>query len=432
MCPVGQTPPISLIVVVALLATLAGCGQSSNVGSLPTATSTSVRDLLKEDLWSDRDAYDATHYLMVPLHASFGSDSDPRRLDFDAFVTRFLDHSSELTAKRLDRLQFTYLVSRYGVLKSERDGCTQETARVRSWLDTEIDRFLTSPAWQWAASAFLTVPDRIAWRLSPESQQAQYEYQGALIDEDLFALAIAADAQTLDLACGAPSSNAVDRTVGLAADVFEEKVVSTSAGGWLLQPGVWSDHPDYLYAGNENVEPDLQPAPIADIATDTSHSARLPLFLRSLQCNAEVRTDQLSATKYEQLVAGLDAQFAVVASRANGGILMTNFMDGRNGVYRYGYATQGADQGYGPYQLSGTFNLGWWTFAGDRAHDAYEAQLNNFPFSDEILKTYIGPDTTRDRNPAFGNKTFLVSPLQKEILVDAAQMSGQSPCHEPR
>lgn len=48
-------------------------------------------------------------------------------------------------------------------------------------------------------------------------------------------------------------------------------------------------------------------------------------------------------------------------------------MDGSNGVlYRWNYSSLGEGKEYGPYELSGTFTIGWWTFLGtDRVKEIY-------------------------------------------------------------
>lgn len=242
-------------------------------------------------------------------------------------------------------------------------------------------------------------------------------------------MSISADLQTIDLACKYPTALIVRQTVALAYKAFTEKAVKTSSGGWLLQPGIYSDYPDFIYAGNSILAPGLKPKLIANISDDSSHDTRLPLLLVGLRCNAEMLNHNAEAKRYLSLENGLETQLIdVIAKPTSHGILMTNYMDGRNGVYRYGYATVGANLGYGPYQLSGTFNLGWWSFAGARAQSLYLQQINDLPFSAATLATYIGPDTTRVRNPAFVSKYFFTSPLQTEILNDAANIGQATIC----
>jgi hypothetical protein len=95
---------------------------------------------------------------------------------------------------------------------------------------------------------------------------------------------------------------------------------------------------------------------------------------------------------------------------------MTNYMDGENGVYRYNYVTQGVGNGYGPYELSGSFNLGWWSFLGPTLTGPYQAQRSSLPFGSPEIATYTGPNTTRVRNPEFSEPNFYRGTLIHEVL----------------
>jgi hypothetical protein len=107
------------------------------------------------------------------------------------------------------------------------------------------------------------------------------------------------------------------------------------------------------------------------------------------------------------------------------GVRMTNFMDGENGVYRYGYPTQGAGRGFGPYQLSGSFNIGWWAFVGTAADPFYSAQLALLPFESAVVAEYVGPNTTRLRNPLFTEPGFYTGELVRKILQSAVAVSNR-------
>ena len=67
-------------------------------------------------------------------------------------------------------------------------------------------------------------------------------------------------------------------------------------------------------------------------------------------------------------------------------------MNGRNGIYRWSYHSLGHDQGYGPYELSGTLILGWWPFLpGPRIRQLYRDLAAEFPLPDAVLDLYAGP-----------------------------------------
>ena len=184
--------------------------------------------------------------------------------------------------------------------------------------------------------------------------------------------------------------------------MFDQEVSPTDVGGLVLQPGAWTDHPDYEYAGHTEMVPGMPRSPVSGIAPDSSHSHRLPLFLSSL---AEGGRNSGEEMLYRALKAGLAEQFlakvAVPPSESFGAVRLTNFMDGHNGVYRWGYQTIGEGSGYGPYELSGTFNLGWWAFLGDtRVRDLYVTQVSKFPLPEAVIDTYLGPgrNSLREQN----------------------------------
>lgn len=288
--------------------------QPNNAPAPHTESPSAVSALAQEDLWSRemRTIPPLPSWFRCMPHSKSGTTLVPATSRCSS--SGFWGIPNQLPQVWI-HLEFSYLVARFAVLKAQRDGCDPMTERTRNWLDREIDTFLDSPAWQWEEPAFPNVPERIAWRLSADGHSI-HKYQRALIDEDLFVMAIAADIKTVNAICGVPSSPLMTDAVDLAARSFDEQVVWTPTGGWLMQPGQWSDHPDYLYAGNAVVESSLEPSPIGDLAADSSHSHRLGLWLVSLRCEAETEGNLLQVRKYDELLHGLDAQLAtVVATR---------------------------------------------------------------------------------------------------------------------
>ena len=79
---------------------------------------------------------------------------------------------------------------------------------------------------------------------------------------------------------------------------------------------------------------------------------------------------------------------------------MNNYMDGWNGLYRWGYATTGEDSGYRSFELSGSLLTIWWGMLNDpRVTVAYCELAQNFPLPNEAVTLYVGPNTTRERHP---------------------------------
>ena len=178
--------------------------------------------------------------------------------------------------------------------------------------------------------------------------------------------------------------------------VFTSKeIVHGDDGGWLMQPGVWTDHSSYSHAGNQALSADISVAKVPGVAEDSSHAHRRPLWLTSL---AEAYpTDSPEHIYYESLLQGLRVQFLnkvlISPSQEFPSYRTTNFMDRHNGVYRWNYPTHPND-GYAPYELSGTLHLGSWTFLDTpQVRDVYRQIGNHFLFGPETLDTFVGPGT---------------------------------------
>lgn len=78
-----------------------------------------VKMLLKEDLWTERDMYDAVHYLMIPMHYAFRAGDEGTVSLFADFFTRFTqdittdDRYGFQTSIFLNRLQFYYFSTQF-------------------------------------------------------------------------------------------------------------------------------------------------------------------------------------------------------------------------------------------------------------------------------------------------------------------------------
>ena len=144
-------------------------------------------------------------------------------------------------------------------------------------------------------------------------------------------------------------------------------------------------------------------SPRPDIPDDSSHFHRTPVRLTSLaEAYAEGSAER---AYYEWLKRGLEVQFYDVVlcppSPDFPSYHTRNFMDGWNGIYRYTYSsTTGEYGGYGPFDLSGTMLLGWWSLLDTgRMRDVYRSLSESFPLSDEVVQLYVDENTTREQNP---------------------------------
>ncbi|NLW44487.1 MAG: hypothetical protein GXY92_04825 [Syntrophomonadaceae bacterium] len=391
---------------------LTGCSQEKAVTNITPLEYKTIDDLaqativpyLSQELWIKRDIYDAGHRLMVPLHYAFANDDNKLIQSFEDHFTRFLNEGLSkvditIDSQRLDTLQYYYVLSRYLVLADKNNSYNFDSAvheELKNHLIADIEKiWLRIPAWQWDREHFENgMKERLDWKL--DNLDTEKSYYRAIIDEELFTLAIAADLSILE-----PDNSVLREINKYAFKVLQREGKFDEEGKWLFQVGVWDDHPDYAYAGYTSKEKVTGTKPIVGIAADSSHFHRFPLWINSFIQATEEGTEENRL--FKNILEGLEKQFFNnVLIPPNDDVpyyRLTNYMDGYNGLYRWNYATMPND-GYGPYELSGTFSLGWWTFLGsERIKHVYKDLYNQYPLTDEVIKLYVGPNTTRERNP---------------------------------
>ncbi len=333
---------------------------------------------------------------MVPMHAAFHLNDAVWEQKFSAHFERVVK-SPELTDVTLSRLQYLYLASRFLALASSVNHPELIPAGLPEFVYSEVRAVWEQrSAPQYAHTPFTGMRGRVLFKLS--SRNLGKSYYRAILDEELFEFAIAADLRAY--AATSDQQRAwkptLDDILTVAYSVYTQEIARTPSGGWLLQPGAWADHPDFQYAGNARGQHGLRAAPVSDIAWDSSHSFRLPLWINSMIGGFPSQSKQRDY--FTGLQSGLATQFfskvLVPPSADFPCYRMNNYMDGRNGVYRWAYGSLGADNGYGPYQSSGSLLFGWWAFlrTGQSA-DMYRSIASQFPWPKQCIELYLGPNT---------------------------------------
>lgn len=361
-----------------------------------------IRPYLEDELWIPDYNYDAAHALMVPMHWAFKvSDSEDYQAQFDTFFTAY----EEVLLANLDsnyqrRLQFFYLTTQYLTLQSSDWTSVHQSLFDLIQADIEV-------LWSQIEIGGFTggIGERVQWKL--DNISVSPEYSRAIFDNELHLLAVAADLSAIANERSLEAAAILNQITEVGTRLFEQEGSFTSDGGWLFQPGVWSDYSDYVYAGNAELAADLEEMVIDDIATDSSHFHRMPLWLNSYK-NMHEAGDAARAN-FEEMLSGLLHQFntyiLVPSDDEFPAPRMNNYSDGRNGVYRYNFNTLGAGEGYGPYQLSGVLMHSWYAFLGSELLKQ-EVQDLAFPLSEQILDTYSGPGTSRVRHPLISRPEY--------------------------
>ena len=388
---------------------LVACGGSSTSTTTPTSPpkteipaeitelwSQTIDSYLQDDLWLKTNNYDAANILMVPMHWAYSvEEATEYREDFESYFERyrlngFLDEENQLR-----KLQYLYLHSQYLKLYLEEYGTLSETENA---LKSEL---LNDIAYQWTEREvraygnyppFQGMRDRLIFKLNtvaPDPERAR-----AIFDEEFYVVAIASDLVALG-----EESEILDEVVETGYLMYTQETMEVGEG-MLFQPGVWSHHPDYIYAGNEFLAPDLVPMIIEDIPTDSSHMHRMGLWLKSLADTFDQTSPEY--TRINNIYERLKWQFEnVMLERSDDAFpapRLLNYSNGWNGVYRYSYNTVGDNLGYGPYDISGTLAYSWYPFLDS---DVLREEFSglNFPLSTEVVTQYTGPNTTRERHP---------------------------------
>lgn len=378
----------------------------SDMGSSSAGWKKYISVLVREPLWSARDAYDGSHILMTPMHFAFSSGDKNGVKQFEYLMGQFA--SRELPSGQIIQAQWIYFVTRYLALRSEFNYPFSAIdsyliQRVSSWLH---NRWLYEPAYQWGQLPLIGEKSRISLIRRADSKWP-VSYYSAVKDYELFLFSAASDMQFVyekqaDQILIAPEvkeSIKEMRSTGIA--IVLERGVFTDHGGWLFQPGIWSDYPDFRFAGHSEMKPNLEERRIPNISEDSSHSHRWPLFFRSMiaASNSNDNERELLLKAYHCFSKQFTQKVVIIRGRS---ILLSNYMDGSNGIYRYRYATIGSNDklGYGPSALSGVLGVSWYPFASN-VSGVYRIYKNSYPLDKDVLGLYVGPNTTREVNPLF-------------------------------
>lgn len=299
--------------------------------------------------WSPSVKYNAAHFLMVPLYYAYKNNNTELKAQFNDHIKKFLaDKNKKIDvtdiSQRLNNLQYFYFLSEYAVLAKN-----QELAKYL--LDNTSKFWLDVPAPQWGISPLPNARDRILWKLQAGPDVG---YKRLIIDEEFFIFGTAANLLKLY-----PENKTLIDIRDLALEVFKQRSEFDAQGAWLFDKGVFDNYPDYAYAGYNSTNNITKPKPLKNMVSDSSHFFRIPKILLSLQNSYVANSENYNL--YKSYRIGLNQQFLnKVVQINNNNIFLTNYMDGRNGVFRWNYSVK--NKGIGPYKQTYAFGIGWWVF----------------------------------------------------------------------
>lgn len=373
-----------------------------------------ISQSLKEPLWLSDFAYDASTSLMVPMHYSF---KHPQRFDtntaqeFDKFFEQvsFFFHPSQIES-RVTKTQFMYFISQYLKLRANNGLWDAKDEKLFVLLNGELNLLWNQEeAWHWDNSlSFSGIKERILWKLNSNNQR--FSYYNAFIDEEWFSLSAISDLIFIGKKIKIEYSFDAEKITEISNRLLQT-YLSYENGYLYFQKGIWFDHRDYSHAGHNELSNNLAPKYIENIAIDSSHSHRYPLFLESMKGIAVDREFYFDVKK-ELMRTYNDNALTSDEIEGQFSILQTNYFDGSNGVYRYNYSTLGESNGYGPFQLSGTLFVGYYVFFESEKYQRLMRRMqSSFPLNTSSLELYLGASSSRNRHylfdwPAYFNNGF--------------------------
>ena len=168
---------------------------------------------------------------------------------------------------------------------------------------------------------------------------------------------------------GLSPSNSIEIASIKASRLIREALVWKNDTN-IWQPGQRKNRQDYRYAGKVNgiyqkIQKDdiecseqsslekcnLKESIVEGIGMDVSHYlSKWPIFFLAMK-QASKTTEE--ANYYQKIIDGTIKQLEKnVIKYENGKYMLTNYMDGTNGVYRWNYLYRGKNWGYNSYELS--------------------------------------------------------------------------------
>lgn len=368
-----------------------------------------IGTLLEEKLYTKRDAYDAAHYLMAPMHYAYQSGKS----EYIELFQKYMENLASSDEKEkeyirnlgdVDRMQYYYFLSEYMVLCTESGKQTDQD--LFQFLYEEIRNYSESYEGNWESAAeYKNLWELLDGLMDGEGYGNGKSYEHAITGNELKTLAILCDlgftykSSKSELEC---EEEIFHKAAEYANRITDSQIVWYEDGTWQFQPGVNRDYPDFQFAGIEdpNEIKEGMDYRMENVVGDSGHFMRWPLYLRSFQRVQDIERKQ----KYDRLLEGCAKTFLdkvlVAPDKTCPYYRLTNYMDGRNGLFRWGYHEDKA--GYGPFQQSEAYLLGWWAFCGsDEIAESYEYTARRFPLDAMGREVYLDPVTVRAQNPIF-------------------------------
>jgi len=298
---------------------------------------------------------------------------------------------------------------------------------------------------QLASRFFITLAALLSvlcFALFSTDQHAESSYSGAITAQETIVLAVANDLKTYSQHVFKKEIPILEEIHSAAYQLYAKAGFFDESENWLLQPGVLSQHADYRYAGNTRIpshphcqspdslapECNLGVNAVEGIGMDVSHFlAKWPVLIQSfLDASAP-------GTKEERLFSGIRSGierqfFARVLdydASTNRMLLLKNYMDGTNGVYRWNYSARGKNWGIPPWGLSCTpFYSAMILLNTNRIANLYSQLYSALPYSEDELDRLGDPYCNSPEARLAALVSSKLHPRQQMALFDRHQVDS--------
>lgn len=259
--------------------------------------------------------------------------------------------------------QFGYYLSTLVRLGAADNAITGDPAALRdlrtiaAYLSNDFLRFfwLEAPAWHWSGAFEGGMKQRALARLDGGEKMQKRTFFRGFLDYDVHVMAVAADLRAAarlraDL-IPARDRAVVDDVNRIAARVIAERVTDGANGAdFSFDRGFWDDNPIAQYGGCQDARLPVRPCPIKDYTIDISHAQRWPAWLASF---AAAASSDAERRRLARLRLALAKRVAADVRYRDERLLLTNFLDGRDGWF----ITTGSTDGHGAHPPSSL--TGW-------------------------------------------------------------------------
>ena len=215
--------------------------------------------------------------------------------------------------------------------------------------------------------------------------RAAKAFEHAILDQELFLFAIAADLRHYGRTVGSPLAHdpVLEEVDRFSRRVYDARAKWNADSGWTFQPGIWRDHPDHVYDCWTEKKPGLSACAIAGGVRGRVAPHRFPLWMRSSDRGGAGGVGGAGRTTRGS-VGGWSGSSSTgcwcTPSPEFAGYRCATTWTGRTGSIAGNTRASAPTRGTAPTSSRAALMNSWWGFLpGPRARQLFHDIAGNFP-----------------------------------------------------